>query len=170
MATKTASPTTLDTLIAEREITRVLMLYARGIDRIDPVLVKRCFHPDAILRYGDETTSEAFAESAARGLSAYALTQHRISNIIIDVEGDYAWCESYCLARHRIPGEDGPDSDFLWGGRYVDRFERRDGEWRILRRTVVHDYTRIDPVPETWAGAPSFTQGQHSTEDIVYQR
>ena len=170
MATETASPTTLDTLMAEREITRVLMLYARGIDRIDPALVQRCFHPDAILRYGDETTPEAFAANAARGLSAYTLTQHRISNVIIDVEGDHAWCESYCLARHRIPSEGGPDSDFLWGGRYVDRFERRDGEWRILRRTVVHDYTRIDPVMEAWEGAPSFTQGQHSTDDIVYQR
>ncbi len=170
MATETASPTTLDTLISERDITRVLMLYARAIDRIDPELLKSCFHPDAVLRYGDETTPGGFAESAPRGLGSYRFTQHRIGNVIIDIEGDFAWCESYCLARHRIPGEDGPDTDFLWGGRYVDRFERRNGEWRILRRTVVHDYTRFDAVLETWEGAPAFTQGQHSTDDIVYQR
>jgi len=170
MATETLSPTTLDTLIAERDITRVLMLYARGIDRIDPEIVKSCFHADAVLRYGDETTPEAFASGASTGLGAYSLTQHRISNVIVDVEGDFAWCESYCLARHRQPVEDGPDVDFLWGGRYVDRFERRNGEWKILRRTVVHDYTRFDPVERTWEGAPAFTQGQHSTDDIVFQR
>ncbi|HCV00456.1 MAG: hypothetical protein CL897_05575 [Dehalococcoidia bacterium] len=166
----TTSSTTLDTLIAEREITRVLMLYARGIDRIDTDLVQSCFHPDAVLRYGADTTPEQFTSNASGGLSSYRFTQHRIGNVIIDIEGDFAWCESYCLARHRIPVEDGPDKDFLWGGRYVDRFERRNGEWLILQRTVVHDYTRFDPVTETWEGAPSFTQGQHSTNDIVYQR
>lgn len=171
MSAETASPTTIDTLIAEREIARVLLLYARGIDRLDLALVERCFHPDAVLRYGDDTTPAAFAANAARGLGAYRFTQHRVGNAVIDVEGEFAWCESYCLAIHRIPGADGgPDRDFLWGGRYVDRFERRDGEWRILHRTVVHDYTRIDPVRETWEGAPAFTQGQHSTDDIVYQR
>ncbi len=168
MTTQTSSPTTLDTLIAERDITRILMLYARGIDRIDAELVKSCFHPDAVLRYGDETTPEAFASGASGGLGAFSLTQHRISNVIVDIEGDFAWCESYCLARHRSPGD--PDEDFLWGGRYVDRFERRNGEWKILRRTVVHDYTRFDPVEKTWEGAPAFTQGQHSTDDIVFQR
>ncbi len=164
---------TIETLIAERDITRILMLYARGIDRLDMDLVRSCFHPDAVLRYGDATTPEAFTANATNGLGAYRFTQHRVGNVIIDVDdgGDSAWCESYCLARHRIPGDDSKaDVDFLWGGRYVDRFERRDGEWRILERTVVHDYTRFDPVTETWAGAPAFTQGQHSTDDIVYQR
>ena len=171
MATETASPTTLDTLIAERDITRVLMLYARGIDRIDADLVESCFHPDAVLRYGNDASPADFAKNAQVGLSAYRFTQHRVGNVIIDVEGDFAWCESYCLARHRIPaGEGKVDVDFLWGGRYVDRFERRNGEWRILHRTVVHDYTRYDAVTETWPGAPAFTQGQHSTDDIVYQR
>ena len=147
------------------------MLYARGIDRLDLVLVERCFHPDAVLRYGEETTPAEFAANARAGLAAYRFTQHRVGNVIIDIEGDFARCESYCLARHRIPGGDGKvETDFLWGGRYVDRFERRNGEWRILRRTVVHDYTRFDPVTETWPGAPAFTQGRHSTDDIVYQR
>jgi SnoaL-like domain len=29
-----------------------------------------------------------------------------------------------------------------WSGRYYDRFERRDGDWRIVERTQVTDYPR----------------------------
>ena len=40
-------------LRAEREITRVILSYARGVDSHDWERVRSCFHPDARIRYGD---------------------------------------------------------------------------------------------------------------------
>jgi ketosteroid isomerase-like protein len=160
----------LAAMLAERAITKVLFRYTRGVDRLDWDLVRSCFHPDAVLVYGNETTPEGFIEGAKVGLPTYRLTQHAVSNVQIEVAGDIAWSEAYCLARHRIPGAGGQqDSDFLWGGRYVDRFERRENEWRIARRTVVHEWTTIEPVPAVWQNAAAFTQGRRDREDIVYR-
>ena len=39
-----------------------------------------------------------------------------------------------------------PDHEmFVMAGRYLDRLERRDGEWRILRRQVVTDWNASHP-------------------------
>ncbi len=156
--------------IAELAIRRKLMIYARGIDRLDPELVRSAFHPDAVLVYGQEGSVDSFVDNMAQGgLSTYSFTQHFIGNVIIDVSGDKARSEAYCLARHRNPAQgEKPESDFLWGGRYVDQFEKRNGEWAITHRICVHDYTRFDDVGEKWEGAAIFTQGQHGETDIVF--
>ena len=58
----------------------------------------------------------------------------------------------------------------LFAGRYVDRFERRDGEWRIARRTVVHDWSRQLPTAPESLGLPlaGFAQGRRDRTDPVY--
>jgi hypothetical protein len=49
---------------------------------------------------------------------------------------------------HRIATDDaGPERDFVASGRYIDRMERRDSEWRIARRVMLVDFTRLDPNP-----------------------
>jgi hypothetical protein len=37
-------------------------------------------------------------------------------------------------------------------GRYLDRWERRDGAFRIAARHVVYDYWRTDAVQTPWPG------------------
>ena len=160
----------LENTIAELAIRRKLMIYARGIDRLDPDLVRSAFHPDAVLVYGQPGTVDSFVENMSKGLTTYSLTQHFIGNVIIDVSGNTARSEAYCLARHRNPAQNGKaENDFLWGGRYVDKFEKRDGEWAITHRTCVHDYTRFDDVGEKWEAASAFTHGQHDKSDIVFK-
>jgi len=45
-----------------------------------------------------------------------------------------------------VPRDAGPWS--VWLGRYLDRYEKRDGEWRIIHRTCVHEATTtIDHLP-----------------------
>ena len=38
------------------------------------------------------------------------------------------------------------------GGRYLDRFEKRDGEWRIARRRYVLDWSRNGASTAQWDG------------------
>ena len=55
------------------------------------------------------------------------------------------------------------------GGRYLDRLEKRDGEWRIALRRLVVDCRSITDgsVFGDWDGYP---KGAQDTSDLSYQR
>ena len=82
-------------------------------------------------------------------LSTSITTQHALSNIVIELAGDTAWVESAFMATHIRPGEadtpDEPRLETFWG-RYVDRFEKRDGRWAIVLRQPIYEKDRLDPV------------------------
>lgn len=161
----------LHDLLAESAIRRLVFRYARAVDRLDADLLRSCFHADATVVTGTESDVEGFVSGVMAGLRRYRLTHHATSNLLIEVEGDRARGEAYVEARHRLPAEDGGlDRDVVFGGRYVDTYERRAGEWRIASRAVVHDWSVVAPVQERWAHAESFPQGRRSREDPVYRR
>jgi hypothetical protein len=68
---------------------------------------------------------------------------HAITNTIIDLKGDRAFCESQWSVVHRLKKPDGDYLDFWHQGRYLDIFEKRGDEWRILCRTIVNDMDRL---------------------------
>jgi hypothetical protein len=96
---------------------------------------------------------------------------HLVGNELIELDGDSAAHEAYFVGCHRYDDEkSGQEMDMFFGGRYLARFERRDGgPWLIANRTVVHDWSRIDPVTTPWEPAQSFKQGKFSMDDPVYQ-
>lgn len=142
------------------EITDALLRYCRGIDRLDPVSVQSAFHPGAELcDYGPEPLSiEAFVEHAMASLgSRFRVTQHRMSNTRIEfADGDpasgSALVETYMLAYHVQDTDDGVLLH-TFNGRYIDRFEHRDGAWLIARRTLRNDWSRVEPLGEPMRGA-----------------
>lgn len=139
---------TLDKLLARTEIADVILRYARGIDRLDLELVASCYHPDA---YDDHGTMKGgvddFLASAATFLSRFEATMHFMGNMLIEVDGDVARAETYAVAYHRLALPDGSGKDDIWGIRYVDRFECRNGAWKIAHRVVAQEWRRVDPVP-----------------------
>ena len=166
--------TAIDELLAKQEIRDALMRYSRGIDLLDPDLVKSAYHPDAYDDHGTfKGNAHEFAEHVIVGLSRLECTEHFLGNSHIEVEGDRAYSETYHVAYHRIPAdEDGVAKDFTWGGRYVDVFERREGgPWLILHRTVVHSWSRIDDVADSNAEmAANFTHvARGDRSDLVYR-
>ena len=47
-----------------------------------------------------------------------------------------------------LPGHQfGVEEDFVVCGRYINELARRDGNWKIERRTLIHDWERWD-VPD----------------------
>jgi hypothetical protein len=63
--------------------------------------------------------------------------------------------------------------DFLYGGRYVDRLEKRDGTWRIALRTVVMDWNRNEPSRAIWREGifqALSLHGARDRTDAVYRR
>ena len=90
------------------------------------------------------TTTGSFSGDAAafvartirRMREEYKSSQHRISNILIELHDDIAFVESYVVAVHSLHDE----RIEMAGARYVDRFARREGSWKIARRLVLIDW------------------------------
>lgn len=140
-------PKTVDDLLAEAEIKDVHIRYCRANDRRDEELMRSCFHPDAVIELHEPLDVDAFIALGRQMLGQYTVTWHNTGNQLVEVEGDLAWAEHYTTSSHRIAaGETGPERDFVAFGRYVDRMERRGGEWRIARRIMLLDFSRLDPV------------------------
>lgn len=135
----------------EEAIKKVHVRYCRGVDRMDWDLIRSCYHPDATDDNGEFVGGvDAFIEYGKANLPNFLSTSHCICNQLVEVNGDVAYAEHYGIAYHRLPaGEDGVEKDWIATIRYVDRFERRDGEWRIAHRRSLVDADRVDPVGET---------------------
>jgi hypothetical protein len=160
----------LQELLDKQEIHEVLMRYCRGIDRCDEELLRSVYHPDATDNHGLFGGKAAdFIPWALSGLERDQSTNHFIANELIEIRGDVAYSESYLIAVHRRRQDDGNIVDLTFGGRYVDRLERRAGAWKIADRKVVLDWSRIDPVEKAFS-LEKFLAGKRSREDEVYRR
>jgi hypothetical protein len=160
----------LQRLLDEQAIRRLLVDYCRGVDRGDEALVASVYHPDATDDHGrfKGTGFEFAAYAVSRLTERYQGTMHSITNTVIDFAGpDLAHVESHVCARHWREDDDGSWME-TFGGRYVDRFERRDGAWKIADRVVVHEWSTLEPVTAAFP-AERFVQGRRDGDDASYQ-
>ena len=130
-------------MVDREAIRHVMMRYARAIDRIDEDLLRSVYWPDATDNHGNYNGPvKGFIEWVIPGLGAMDQTMHMLGNIHIELYGSAAAVESYFHASHRMVREDGSRFDAVIAGRYVDRMDKRDGEWRIARRELAYDWYR----------------------------
>lgn len=162
----------IDELVAQQEIRDVLIRYTRGIDRMDVDLVRACYHTEARDDHGAfRGTVDEFVDWLRDDVwSCFDTTMHFIGNQLVEVAGDVAHPESYCVAYHRRDTRDGEvGHDLVIGLRYVDRLERHDGKWRIVDRRCVFDWTRRDPIVGEWTLPPKALRGARDRNDAVYR-
>ncbi|MBI1182228.1 MAG: nuclear transport factor 2 family protein [Alphaproteobacteria bacterium] len=125
--------------------------YCHGVDRCDLEVLKSAFWPDGSCNYSDQDLDAmTWAENCVAGISQMERTLHTIGNHLIEVDGDKATGETYCLAYHLLKNEKGELTDMLVGGRYLDHFEKRGGEWRIKSRYYVMDWNHNIPSTGNW--------------------
>jgi hypothetical protein len=161
-------PVSLDDLLARQEIADVLHRYSRGIDRLDWDLVRDCYHPDAYDDHGGIAgTVDEFIAGGRAYLTRFAATMHFLGNMLIELDGPQARAETYAVAYHRVEGPDGGGKDDIFGIRYVDRFERRAGRWRIAHRVVATEWRRVDPVPAGRGRGGVGVWGRRDGEDVI---
>jgi ketosteroid isomerase-like protein len=155
----------LRTLVDKTQIHDVLMRYSRGVDRGDGELVVSCFHPEATLDYGRGPMS---AKALADGITKMTATgaMHFIGNEYVEVDGDTAYGETYFISYATVT-DSGKPATRSRGGRYIDRFERRDHGWKIARRLLVDEWSRLDELPAPMA-PPAGRVGLRSKDDPVY--
>lgn len=156
-------------LLDRRDIYAVLTRYSRALDRCDVEMMKSVYWPDGTDSHGvfDGNAAE-FAEFIIREIQNwFEVTMHAVMNVHMEIKGDYAASEAYLFAYHKVRadkaesifgarymqmfenhGLDANHHHFYYGGRYLDRLERRNGEWRILRRQVIMDWNDNKPSGE----------------------
>ena len=143
----------------EREILAMFARYCRGIDRLDEELVRSCYHDDSTDDHGVYTgPAWPFVEHCMVSHLKWRSTAHCIFNHTIDLaeDGTHARGEIYNVTYLFQADADVLDT---WHGRYLDLYEKRDGEWRIKERVCVHEGTHSEPVAAMDIDAPSFRQG-----------
>ncbi len=130
-------------------IRNVAKLYCRGVDKLDIETMKLVYWPEATGDHGVfDGNAWQFWEMCMDVNQAWRATLHCIYNhsVELDDDGVHARGEIYNIT-HLFKG----DSAELetWYGRYLDEYEKRGDEWRIIRRVGVHDGSTVTESP-TW--------------------
>lgn len=162
----------IDELLDKQDILECLGRFSRGMDRFDKAVYMSAFWPDGTMAAGPfvGTPEECWDWAIPMHDAGQIATHHALLNTTYDIQGDEAHTETYYLfaARNR------DDSNWLAGGRYVDRFERRNGEWRIALRTNAIEWSGILPTMDIpFADVPDIKDNGPATrgkEDISYRR
>jgi hypothetical protein len=144
----------------------VLARYCRGIDRRDRALVTSCFHPEGTDDHGTGPRAvDDFVEWCFDLLAGYDHTFHLLGQSLITFADEHrATVETYGIAHHRRAG--GPDHrNLITGFRYLDELTRRAGEWRILHRRGITDWSRVDREADWWAVPSTHLQGRPGPDD-----
>jgi len=146
--------------------------HARGCDRHDLDVIGGTYHPDAIDEHG--FTTNAGPEYGPWANATHAATSdvhtHNITTHACEIDGDEAHAESYVIVV--LLSSDGRTAQFI-SGRYVDRLERRDGEWRIaLRRSTVEVMFIADAsvLQTSYFKAQGYLKGTRDRRDLAYER
>lgn len=166
---------TIEQLLDRREIEDVIISYARGADRGDADLIAAAYHPDAIEDHGGTFLGPAsdYVAMLRKVLPGAPRMSHIVTNVSIALDGDHAASETYFLTFSRR--DTGPEPfDSLTMARLMDRWERRDGAWKIAHRRVAWEWNHEMPLNESWgrgqiAPDPSkLVRGQKKPDDILY--
>jgi hypothetical protein len=158
-------------LLDKQSIYEVLVTYCRGVDRCDEDLIRSAFHDDSYDDHGywKGPGHELAPFLADRLRKANSATTHSLTNVLIELAGDVARSEAHVHATLIRAGSDPAEIDVV-GARYLDRFSRRAGTWRIEHRTVVLDWHRTEVWPASAPAVPTdgFVRGARWPEDPSY--
>ena len=129
---------TVRRLADHQAIIDCLHRYTRGVDRLEEQSIRSAFHSDAVDEHGHGTGSvEDFLKWWLPHQPSREATQHFLTNVVIEIKDDFAASESYYVAVIKLNSSEQAN---LNGGRYLDRLERRNDEWRIVNRVVILEW------------------------------
>jgi hypothetical protein len=160
----------IERLRAHEAIRECIYRVCRGTDRVDADLLRSAFHPGAKVHFGKiyDGDLEGWIDAAIKHQSSQSQRQHLVGNIIIRIEGDEAFAESYELDRHKTP-MNGEVRDLVLAARTLDRFARRSGEWKIVERTKIMDWGRAITANEAVYVNSPLSRGGDDRSDPSYE-
>lgn len=152
------------------EIRKTLAAYCHACDRADEAAMAGVYA--GADSFDDHGHVKASGPEYARIMTGLILERtesisHILGQSLIKVNGDTAGAETCFLAFMRIPGQSGaPPRMNQLVGRFVDRLERIDGEWKIRHRTCVRDTSMMSHIERDDYAAYGFVQGTRDGTDL----
>jgi hypothetical protein len=143
----TSTDTALQEMIDEFQLRKLVHAYCRAVDRGDIAALRDLYHHDAVDAHGAFSTGsiDGFFEQLTAARPYIRTMQHNITTVNFAISGHGAEGEIYTIAFHTLVGKE-RDIDLVVGGRYLDKYEKRDDAWKLIERTIVTDWARVtDP-------------------------
>jgi hypothetical protein len=135
----------LQEMLDEHQLRKLVHGYCRAVDRGDLDVVKSLYHRDAQDTHGAFSggSVEDFVGQLAAARPYLRSMQHNITTVNFVISGSTAEGEVYTIATHTLIAGD-RDVDVTVGGRYLDKYDKRDGSWKFVERAIVTDWARVD--------------------------
>lgn len=136
-----------------QQITDVLHRYCRSMDRMDRALGYTVWDNAGTADYGElfKGTGRDFIDFAYDVHRNQISTSHRISNISINCAGEEAGSETYVVV-DVLSEADGEVVLRTGRARYLDKWVRRNGRWRITHRQFILDFITTHVVEQPVIG------------------
>ncbi len=161
----------LQALLDKQAILELSYRYSRACDRLDKAALAAVYWPDGTDDHGIfKGSAPEYVDWVISFLKSWVATHHDNTNSLIDLHGETATGEVHWTGYYQLE-IDGVSNDTLAVGRYIDRYEKRSGEWRILHRTCVSDWSRTAQTSNDLRNNPDQSLvGKRGQDDLVYQR
>ncbi|HET6731930.1 nuclear transport factor 2 family protein [Mycobacterium sp.] len=135
----------LQEMLDEFQLRKLVHGYCRAVDRGDLATLRELYHHDAEDAHGAFSTGSVddFLSELAAARPYIRSMQHHITTVNFAISGDKAEGEIYTIATHTFSAGD-RDVDVVVGGRYLDKYEKRDSTWKFIERTIVTDTAHVN--------------------------
>jgi len=155
----------LEELEARTAIEDCLKRFARAVDRQDWKAAREGYHDGAWDDHGFfKGPPDAFLAHIEKLHAAQRHSMHFNTNVLIEFQTkEKAFVETYVLVLQRFD-----DRRATASARYLDRFEKRNNQWRVAHRTLVFGDIVPEPLQEPVSFPPGFTEQKHDMTDPLY--
>jgi uncharacterized protein (TIGR02246 family) len=141
-----------DTWEDERELHQLVLRYARACDTHDAAEFAAIFTEYAAIvspRHTMTGRDQIVAVVPTALKAMYLKTMHLVHNDMAWIDGDEARGETYCIAHHLTPAEDGKASDYIMAITYANKFRKVDGRWQFAHRHLTLNWSETKLVDLT---------------------
>jgi hypothetical protein len=159
-------------LTDRQEILDCIVRNSRGNDRFDKELVTSSYHSDGVHELGTNViTGKQYGEHANHAHTAMCERNlHNVTMHSCEIDGDVAHAESYVIGLFL---DNGCETSRVLAGRYIDRLEKRNGEWKIVVRRatveiIVEGTAKMINLPQF--RERGYLKGSRDKSDLAYVR